>query len=143
MCREHGVDRWCESIEEGIPGVTRPAKPETVLATRSTFERLRRSPVLNIREMLSLEKDLLSYHIFNELLPAATLRAGFGKTMISNNTVANLNGSRQVVISRPSSSASSLCNNGTIKLFSGLGDSATIVEEDIPFDYGLIHIIDQ
>ncbi|KAF7504443.1 hypothetical protein GJ744_002247 [Endocarpon pusillum] len=141
-CEKNGVAPFCESMVRGLPGVTQPAKPETLLLPRSTFERVRRSPVPNIKEMLSLETDWLSYHIFNELLPAATLRAGFGKTMISNNTVANLNGSRQVVISRPSSSGSSLCNNETIKLFSGLGDSATIVEEDIPFDYGLIHIID-
>lgn len=142
-CEEKGINRFCVSMANGVPGIIEPDRPETLLMAQDGSDTLGRRAVLNGSEALSLEEDWFSYHIFNELLPAATLRAGFGKILISNNTVANLNCSRQVVISRPSPPGSSLCNNGTIKLFSGLGDSATIVEEDIPFDYGLIHIIDQ
>jgi hypothetical protein len=142
-CGENGVYKYCQSVMNEVPGVTNSSQPVTVLLPSESLTTVRQLLVLKSREAFSVEEAFFSYHIFNELLPAATLRARFGKVMTSNDTIANLNGSGQVVVSHPPPSGSSLCNNWPITLFSGFGESTRIIKEDIPFDHGLIHIVNR
>ena len=142
-CKRNGADRTCDAMEKSVPGIKKATPPATALTPINPPEKIRRMLELVGRQVVSFDDEFFSYHIFNELLPAATLSGGFGKIMISNNTVANLNGCGQVVISHAQPSGSSPCPGGKIKLFSGLGEVVEIIKQDIPFDYGLIHILDR
>ncbi|KAK2767593.1 hypothetical protein FQN54_003751 [Arachnomyces sp. PD_36] len=78
---------------------------------------------------------------------AAALRGFTGKIVETRNTDANLGGRGQSVLSTGEREAlaqgGSSCNGTSpISLFSGLGNTVTILTEDIPFDGGVIHITD-
>jgi len=77
------------------------------------------------------------YQISPYFKPAAVLRACTGSIVTTYDTEdANLNGRGQTVVSQRQS-----CNStGPIELFSGLGNSVQVVEEDIFFDGWVIHI---
>lgn len=79
------------------------------------------------------------YQVSPYFKPAAVLRACTGSIVTTYDIEdANLNGRGQTVVSQRQSCGST----GPIELFSGLGRSVQVVEEDIFFDGWVIHITD-
>ena len=77
------------------------------------------------------------YQISPYFKPAAVLRACTGSIVTTYDIEdANLNGRGQTVVSQRQSCSST----GPIELFSGLGKSVQIIEEDIFFNGWLVHI---
>jgi hypothetical protein len=96
------------------------------------------------QNMSSFEAEF-PYQVSPYFKTAATLRACSGSVVTTYDTKdANLNGRGQTVVSQRNQHGS-CCNNGTqqpIRLFSGLGDSVNVIEEDIFFPGGVMHITD-
>jgi hypothetical protein len=83
------------------------------------------------------------YQVSNQLLTAEILRGYTGSIIETLDTEANLGGGGQTVLTRGQRGVENACSNTTapIQLISGLGNAVTIVEEDIPFDGGILHVI--
>ncbi|KAL5340001.1 hypothetical protein BJX70DRAFT_397240 [Aspergillus crustosus] len=89
-----------------------------------------------------LRAEQYQYQSSDQLLTAATLRAYTGSIVQPLNIYADLGGPGQVVLTRGQRDGDTCGGSpGPIRLYSGLGNEATIVEEDIPFDGGILHII--
>lgn len=80
----------------------------------------------------------------------AGISSGDGKSLVTNDDVANLDGQNQSSVTNPSNMPSSSVpkrwHNTTgpslLKLYSGLGNHVNIIQADIPYDGGLIHLVD-
>lgn len=80
------------------------------------------------------------YQLSPYFKPAAVLRGCTGSIVTTYDTEdANLNGRGQTVVSQRKSCSST----SPIQLFSGLGRSVQVIEEDIYFDGWVIHITDE
>jgi len=81
---------------------------------------------------------ILSYHVLNGTYLSSLFVQGntaAANTLLMNNSFANLpNKAPQVLLGR---------NDGTVTFYSGLGMDAKVERADIPFDQGVIHIIDR
>lgn len=122
-------------------------KPRTVYAVHDDVFSKRDVAILRARQNSAFNKSLL-YQISPEVVDAASLRAGTGSvvsTYYSQDTL--LGGSTQRVLShgmRDCLADGGVCGpSAPIQMYSGLGDIVTILEEDIPFDGGVIHFSDR
>jgi hypothetical protein len=109
----------------------------TVIVPRSEPTKLKRQnlPIQN----LSLFIQEHPYQASPYYKPAAVLRGCTGSIITTFDTEdANLNGRGQTVVSQRQSCGST----GPIELFSGLGKSVQIVQEDLFIDGWLVHISD-
>ncbi|KAH0556188.1 hypothetical protein GP486_005883 [Trichoglossum hirsutum] len=116
-------------------------KARTVFAPHDDGTNNKRAQTLAL--LLSRQNALSSkslYQLSPELKTAAILRGRTGGIVETLDIVdANIGGRAQSVLSH----GNSTCNvpPAPIQLFSGLGNSVTIIEEDIPFAGGIIHIV--
>ncbi|KAL3430683.1 FAS1 domain-containing protein [Aspergillus tetrazonus] len=132
---EHGVGRWAGGIDNALPPNTEGGRTAFV-------------PLDDTFRMLALRQAGYStgqylYQVSNQLLTAESLRGYTGSIIETLDTEANLGGGGQTVLTRGQRGVENACSNTTapIKLISGLGNAVTIVEEDIPFDGGILHVI--
>jgi len=92
----------------------------------------------------SIPKSLL-YQFSPYYKPAAVLKSGTGSVVttldIFNSNFGTVRG--QSVISQRNTTGGACPVSDPIKLFSGFGDRATVLKEDIFFDGGVIHITDR
>ncbi|KAL4733159.1 FAS1 domain-containing protein [Aspergillus similis] len=132
---EHGGGRWAEAIDNVLPPNTRGGGTAFV-------------PLDDTFRMLALRRAGYStgqylYQVSNQLLTAEILRGFTGSIVETLDTEANLGGGGQTVLTRGQRGVENACSNTTapIQLISGLGNTVTIVEEDIPFDGGILHVV--
>lgn len=128
----HGAGRWGAVIGRQLSINARGGRTAFVPVDDSFPARLARQTENETQQYL--------YQISDQFFTAADLRNSTGSVIESLNTNGNLGGRGQAVISHGKRDDS----DGTtapIGLFSGLGDNVTVVEENIPFDGGIIHII--
>ncbi len=128
----HGAGRWGAVIGRQLSINARGGRTAFVPVDDSFPARLARQTENETQQYL--------YQISDQFFTAADLRNSTGSVIESLNTNGNLGGRGQAVISHGQRGDS----DGTtapIGLFSGLGDNVTVVEENIPFDGGIIHII--
>lgn len=128
----HGAGRWGAVISRQLSANARGGRTAFVPADDSFPARLARQTEDEIQQYL--------YQVSDQLFTAADLRNSTGSVIESLNANANLGGRGQAVIS-PGRRGDSYDASSSIGLFSGLGNNVTIVEENIPFDGGIIHII--
>jgi hypothetical protein len=101
----------------------------------------------------------LLYHGIKTANTLGDMSEGTGKPLESNDNTANLHGAGQSAVSNPLNvtqsnaakrwASSPLRRNANttsapslLKIFTGLGDDVSITQANIPYDGGLIHIVD-
>jgi len=110
---------------------------KTAFVPQSNGSKLKRQLVEN--QNLSLVIQEYPYQVSPYFKPAAVLRGCTGSIVTTYDTEdANLNGRGQTVVSQRQSCGSA----GPIELFSGLGRSVQVIEEDIYWEDWVIHITD-
>ncbi|KAL4917363.1 FAS1 domain-containing protein [Aspergillus aurantiobrunneus] len=132
----HGGGRWGNAISNELPPGARGRRTAFVPSDDSFPSRAVRQAGYGAEQYL--------YQVSDQLLTAASLRAFAGSIIESLDSDANLGGRGQAVLSHGQrDTAVDACSNTTapIRLYSGLGNNVTILEEDIPFDGGILHII--
>lgn len=128
----HGAGRWGAVIARQLSTSARGGRTAFV-PVDDEF------PTRRVRQTEDETQQYL-YQVSDQLLTAADLRNSTGSVIESLSTKANLGGRGQAVISQ-GQRGDSYDASSSIGLFSGLGNNVTIVEEDIPFEGGVIHII--
>ena len=85
------------------------------------------------------------YQISPHVLSTQTLRSFTGAIIPTYDTVdAILNGRGQVALSHGQRDFQGACNSSApIQLYSGLGNTVTIIRGDIPYDGGYIHLVSE
>jgi hypothetical protein len=103
----------------------------------------------------------LLYHGIKASNSLGDMSEGSGKPMESNDKTANLDGAGQSAVSNPlnvtqssaakrevssshqrNSHTNITSNPSLLKIFTGLGNTANIIQADIPYDGGLLHVVD-
>lgn len=103
----------------------------------------------------------LLYHGIKQSNNLGAMSAGSGKPMESNDKSANLNGAGQSAVSNPlnvtqsnaakrwassplrrDSHSNTTSAPSLLKIFTGLGNNVSIIQADIPYDGGILHIVD-
>ncbi|KAL4797758.1 FAS1 domain-containing protein [Aspergillus venezuelensis] len=134
---DNGGGRWGAAIASEVP--PRPS------GRRTAFVPVDESFPSRFVRQADLDAEQYLYQVTDQYLTAADLRASTGVVVESLDTSANLGGRGQAVLSHGRRENSSIEANVTstppVRLYSGLGDNVTIVQEDIPFDGGILHII--
>ncbi|KAL4935556.1 FAS1 domain-containing protein [Aspergillus oleicola] len=134
---ENGGGRWGAAIENELPPRPSGRRTAFVPVDESFPARLVRQDGIDVEQYL--------YQVTDQYLTAADLRASMGVVVETLDTDANLGGRGQAVLSHGRRENASIEVNVTstapVRLYSGLGDNVTIVQEDIPFDGGILHII--
>ncbi|OJI99440.1 hypothetical protein ASPVEDRAFT_515191 [Aspergillus versicolor CBS 583.65] len=128
----HGAGRWGAVIARQLSTSARGGRTAFV-PVDDEF------PTRRVRQTEDETQQYL-YQVSDQLLTAADLRNSTGSVIESLSTNANLGGRGQAVISQ-GQRGDSYDADSSIGLFSGLGNNVTIVEQDIPFNGGIIHII--
>ncbi|KAL4931799.1 fasciclin domain-containing protein [Aspergillus undulatus] len=134
-----GGGRFAAAIADTVPPNPRVRRTAFVPTDESFPERLVRQDGYGVQQYL--------YQVTDQYLTAADLRASTGSVMETLDTDANLSGRGQAVLShgRREQSDVDIETNFTsappVRLYSGLGNTVTILQEDIPYDGGILHII--
>jgi hypothetical protein len=82
------------------------------------------------------------YQASDQRLTAADLRGFTGSVIGTLGSESTLGGRGQAILSQGQRASGGACNGtAPIELFSGLGNGITILEEDIEFEGGIIHIV--
>jgi len=121
-----------------------PTNLTIVAPSNGAFDELKkmnttaRDSVPVVGNSIDTVEAILSYHILDGTYLSSVFVQGktaAADTLLVNNSFANLaNKAPQVVLGR---------NHGTVTLYSGLGMAAKVERADIPFNKGVIHIIDR
>ncbi|KAF8419897.1 FAS1 domain-containing protein, partial [Tirmania nivea] len=117
----------------------------TILApSNGAFEELKKMNITTrdsdpmVGNSIDIVEAILSYHVLNGIFLSSVFVQGntaAANTLLMNNSFANLpNKASQVLLGR---------NDGTVTMYSGLGMAAKVERTDIPFNQGVIHIIDR
>jgi hypothetical protein len=137
------VKQPCEEVSCGAPaspvgeGVTVIGTPNTALGKRAVWDPVDRNNV-------TWPRPDYSYQVSPYYKPAAVLRECSGSIVTSFDTThANLNGRGQTWVSQRNYSAPCCADNTPIRLFSGGGAVSTIIQADIRFPGGILHIVDK
>ena len=121
-----------------------PTNLTIVAPSNGAFEELKkmdttaRNSIPMVGNSIDTVEAILSYHVLNGLYPSSSFIQGnttAANTLLVNNSFANLpSNTPQVLLGR---------NDDTVTLYSGLGMAAKVERADIPFNNGVIHIIDR
>ncbi|KAF8471748.1 FAS1 domain-containing protein [Kalaharituber pfeilii] len=87
----------------------------------------------------------LRYHILNGSYPASKLSQEGGltaHTLLESNQYAMLGGGANVVFASKFGDSGVGVASQEVRIYTGLGNSATVKEQDVEFDGGLIHVVD-
>ncbi|KAL3477305.1 FAS1 domain-containing protein [Aspergillus californicus] len=130
-----GAGRWAESIANNIPPSARGGRSLYVPHDDSFPSRKARQAAIDAGQYL--------YQVSDTLLTAEDLRGSTGSIIETLDTETNLGGRGQAVLSHGQRDIPAASSNTSfpIQLFSGLGNNVTILQEDIQFDGGIIHIV--
>ncbi|KAJ0419914.1 FAS1 domain-containing protein [Aspergillus carlsbadensis] len=130
---EHGAGRFGEQLVNNLAGNAPRARTAFVLRDDSFRHRF-------IRQADDTAQYL--YQASDQLLTAADLRGFTGSVIGTLGSESTLGGRGQAILSQGQRAAAGACNGtAPIELFSGLGNSITILEEDIEFEGGILHIV--
>jgi hypothetical protein len=123
--------------DSGTGGNMNGSDNGTAFVPRSNMMKLKRQSAQDQNFSLLIQE--YAYQISPYFKPAAVLRACTGSIVTTYDTEdANLNGRGQTVVSQRRSCGAA----GPIELYSGLGRSVQVIEEDIFWDGWVIHITD-
>ncbi|KAF2494955.1 FAS1 domain-containing protein [Lophium mytilinum] len=152
----HGAGQWGDKFNQGAGGGENSGGAQTAwIPTDGSTPPDEAVAKFLMARQAGLSSQYL-YQLSPNLVDSAALRGFTGSLVPTLDTQdANLGGSAQVFLShgerdtlstttRRSLHERSLCTNATapIHLFSGLGNSVTILQADIPFDGGILHVTD-
>ncbi|CEL08705.1 hypothetical protein ASPCAL11850 [Aspergillus calidoustus] len=130
---EHGAGRFGQLFVNNLAGNAPRAR--TVFAP----------PDDSFRHRLIRQADVTAQYLYqgsDQLLTAADLRGFTGSLIGTLGSESTLGGRGQAVLSQGQRASGGACNGTSpIELFSGLGNSITILEEDIEFEGGILHIV--
>ncbi|KAL2846190.1 FAS1 domain-containing protein [Aspergillus pseudoustus] len=130
---EHGAGRFGEQLVNNLAGNAPRARTAFAVRDDSFRTRFKRQADDNAQFL---------YQVSDQLVTAADLRGFTGSIIGTLGSEPGLDGRGQVVLSQGQRASSGACNGtAAIELFSGLGNSITILEEDIEFDGGILHIV--
>ncbi|KAL4864421.1 hypothetical protein BDV12DRAFT_201115 [Aspergillus spectabilis] len=126
--------RWGGAIENGLPPGSR-GRSTAFVPTDDSF------PSRAVRQA-GYSVEQYQYQVSNQFLTGASLRGFTGSIIETLDTDANLGGRGQAVLTHGQRDGDSCANASfPIRLYSGLGEEVTILEEDIPWEGGIYHII--
>ena len=149
--RQHAnASRFAQMIESDpeVSAIYRSGSVRTVFApVNSALTRLGARDTDN-------QADLLRQSV-NRENSLQTLHTPPGSLLETNDETGNLNGQGQAVVAHPSDGPTNNTKRALlprqnanapihpIKISSGLGNNVSIIQGDIPYDGGLIHIVDE
>ena len=90
--------------------------------------------------------DLLSYHVLPSTYSSSDLSRSGGRlvdTSLRNPALANLEGAPQVVFASAYGSTGVASTPSDLRIYSGVGTPANVTRGDIPYEGGVIHVIDR
>jgi len=90
--------------------------------------------------------NVLTYHVVPAVVRSTDVTKPGGAiapTALNNWTYANLDGSANVIFASAYGSTGVENQSSGLKVYSGVGEPATVTQGDIDFDGGVVHIIDQ
>ena len=91
-------------------------------------------------------QDLIAYHLSPLTHAAEALSAAGGApvgTRLLDEAYANLEGTANVVFASAYGSTGQDTALGALKVYTGVGESATVTRPDLEFEGGLVHVIDR
>jgi len=146
-CLDAGIgstmNQACQEVVCGAdPSTTGDGK--TVLGTQKTASGKRAVLDPVDRNNVTWPAEGYSYQVSPYFKPAAVLRECSGSVVTSFDTIhANLNGRGQTWVSQRNYSTPCCTNSTPIRLFSGGGAISTVIQADIFFPGGVLHIVDK
>ncbi|KAL2783318.1 FAS1 domain-containing protein [Aspergillus keveii] len=130
---EHGAGRFGEQLVNNLAGNAPRARTAFVVQDDSFRHRF-------IRQADDTAQFL--YQASDQRLTAADLRGFTGSVIGTLGSESTLGGRGQAILSHGQRHSAGACNStAPINLYSGLGNSVTILEEDIEFEGGILHIV--
>lgn len=136
------VDQDCQEITCNPP----PAANDDGITVLGTTSGPKKRDVWDPidRNNTTWPREGYSYQVSPYYKPAAVLRECSGSIVTSFDTIhANLEGRGQTWVSQRNYSEACCTNSTPIRLISGGGAVSTILQADIPFPGGILHIVDK